>query len=524
MVLYLKYRPQTLEDLVGQESVKKTLQSAITYGKIAHAYLLCGPRGAGKTSTARILAKIINCEKQDPNKLTPIPCNLCPTCLSITNGTNLDVVEMDAASNRGIEDVRTLRENIKLVPTAARKKVYIIDEAHMLTGEAFNALLKTLEEPPSHVVFILATTEAQKIPVTILSRVQKLDFKSANSSEIVESLTKIISAENLVVDKGAINLIAQKSGGSFRDAIKLLDQFSGLPVINVKAIEEILSSGSFESAIALLSSIASYESKQALSIVIKEIDGGVNPKELTTGILEILRKLIFIKEGVGEILVKNSEEEEKYQLLSSVAAKFSLEQLIYTITAFTDSLEQARFSSLPSLPIEVAVVKSSLAKSKSYEDKSVSSYIESNEVVSQPKINVEEKKEVNSQIIKETTSPDSSADDLKKVEEKWVYLLETVRQFNFSLEALLKTAKVLECNPKNVFLEVPYSFHQRIIEAPKSRDILESILSDILGRPIKVIVNLKKRQVVDNEVANVEVAADDEIVRLAAEIFNSDVN
>lgn len=208
MVFYRKYRPQNFEELIGQDHVKKTLLSAFTNGKLGHAYLFCGPRGSGKTSTARILAKLVNCEnsqsavsnqtsakleKAESRELKAdivLPCNKCSSCLSITDGSNMDLIEIDAASNRGIDDIRDLREKIKLAPSSLKKKVYIIDEVHMLTTEAFNALLKTLEEPPSHVLFIMATTEVQKLPQTILSRVQRFDFKQASSDEIKKALKK----------------------------------------------------------------------------------------------------------------------------------------------------------------------------------------------------------------------------------------------------------------------------------------------------------------------------------------------
>jgi DNA polymerase-3 subunit gamma/tau len=201
---YLKYRPQSLDDLVGQEIVKKTLLQSFTQNRLSHAYLFAGPRGSGKTSTARILAKMVNCEDKTP------PCNKCEICLSITDGSNLDLIEIDAASNRGIEDIRLLREKIKLSPSFSKKKVYIIDEVHMLTSEAFNALLKTLEEPPSHALFILATTDAQKLPQTILSRVQKLDFKLASKEELSIALKNIVDKEKIQIDEESINLIVKK--------------------------------------------------------------------------------------------------------------------------------------------------------------------------------------------------------------------------------------------------------------------------------------------------------------------------
>ena len=219
MVYYRKYRPQTLDEIIGQEHIKNALKKAHESNRLSHAYLFAGPKGSGKTSTARILAKMINCEVGGP-------CNKCSTCLSITDGSNLDLIEIDAASNRGIDDIRELREKIKLAPTSSKKKVYIIDEVHMLTTEAFNALLKTLEEPPSHVLFILATTDPHKIPQTILSRVQRFDFQAAKEEEIIEYLKNVIKIEKLKISDEALNLIAKKSEGSFRDGLKILDQLS----------------------------------------------------------------------------------------------------------------------------------------------------------------------------------------------------------------------------------------------------------------------------------------------------------
>lgn len=211
MVLYRKYRSQTLDELIGQQSAKNLLKSAFEAKKLAHAYLFCGPRGTGKTSTARILAKMVNCTSEEGVK----PCNKCEACMSITDGTNLDVIEMDAASNRGIEDIRNLKDTIKLATSTLKKKVYIIDEVHMLSTDAFNALLKTLEEPPSHVIFILATTEVQKIPATILSRVTRIDFKQATIAEAAEVIKRTAAAEEIEIDDGAILTLAKKSRGIF---------------------------------------------------------------------------------------------------------------------------------------------------------------------------------------------------------------------------------------------------------------------------------------------------------------------
>jgi len=220
LVLARKFRPQTFEDVAGQEHVVKTLRNSIGQGRVAHAFLFSGPRGVGKTSVARILAKSLNCEKGP----TATPCNVCSNCREITNGSSLDVREIDGASNRGIDEIRELRENVKFAPAAAKYKIYIIDEVHMLTREAFNALLKTLEEPPSHVIFIFATTESHKVPATIISRCQCYDFRRISLKEIAANLGRVAAAEGIKISPSALLWIAEAGDGSMRDAQSIFDQ------------------------------------------------------------------------------------------------------------------------------------------------------------------------------------------------------------------------------------------------------------------------------------------------------------
>ncbi|MDH7571083.1 MAG: DNA polymerase III subunit gamma/tau, partial [Armatimonadota bacterium] len=238
--LYRKYRPQRFGDLVGQEQITRILQNALESGRVAHAYLFCGPRGTGKTTTARLLAKALNCEKGP----TRDPCNVCVPCQRIAAGSALDVIEIDAASNRGIDDIRELRDKVKYTPAEARYKVYVIDECHMLTTEAFNALLKTLEEPPPHVLFVLATTDPQKVPATILSRCQRLDFRRGAVNDLVARLAVVAKGEGLQVDEEALLLIARAGDGSWRDAISVLEQVVafGNGRITAEAVRSILGS------------------------------------------------------------------------------------------------------------------------------------------------------------------------------------------------------------------------------------------------------------------------------------------
>src|SRR5918911_448970 len=237
--LYLKYRSQTFSDLVGQDAIARTLQNAVSEGRVAHAYLFSGVRGTGKTSTARILAKAINCL----NRQGAEPCGSCSACLEIGSGAAVDLVEIDAASNRGIDEIRDLRERVKYLPASLKMKVYIIDEAHMLTSEAFNALLKTLEEPPAHVLFVLATTEPHKIPLTVASRCQRFDFRRIDTPTIASRLARIVSSEGVAVEPAVLQLLARLARGSMRDAITILDQLMGQSAsgsLTVGAVQELL--------------------------------------------------------------------------------------------------------------------------------------------------------------------------------------------------------------------------------------------------------------------------------------------
>lgn len=567
MVYYRKYRPQNFDELLGQLQVKQVLSKASSSNNLSHAYLFCGPRGTGKTSTARILAKIINCESENP------PCNTCESCLSITDGSNLDLIEIDAASNRGIDDIRSLRENIKLSPTKSKKKVYIIDEVHMLTTEAFNALLKTLEEPPAHVIFIMATTEAHKVPQTILSRVQKLDFQLASLEDLVKALEKIVVSEKLEADKEALELIARKGQGSFRDTQKLLDQVASAgEKITVELVESILKSGNSEDIYQFILSLSEKNSQKALEILKTQVDLGVNLKEFNLSVLDYLRTLL---------LAKYSPSADTK--ISELAAKIDEKTLLKITSCFVSGLEKMKYVSIPSFPLEIAVIESCMSLEGRVQNSELSEKQQtnglSNELAGkmQNQINQLEAKlkqlEVSKSVILEgaqrpmSTAPADavesnrsynevgtsfiattssslqddnnpkenvvpivldtdaaqpiSSDEVNKLLDKWNYILETIKPYNFSLEALLKQAKVLSVSDGLVVLEVPYSFHQRILEAPKSRDLLESVLADVLGKSAKVTCVLGKRPVRVEEIANIELAADDEVIKLAAEIFNS---
>lgn len=498
---YLKYRPQTLEDLIGQDLVKNALLSSHSSGKLSHGYLFVGPRGTGKTSTARILAKMVNCQEENA------PCNKCTSCISITDGSNLDLIEIDAASNRGIDDIRSLRENIKLTPSGGQKKVYIIDEVHMLTTEAFNALLKTLEEPPAHALFILATTEVQKVPQTILSRVQRLDFKLADTEDLMKALQNIVKQEKLDIEEEALRVLAKKASGSFRDGVKLLDQISSMgKKVTVKDVTDGLNTAKVDDLLSLLEHLSEKQTKEVIVWINSQMQIGIDVKDLTLTLMETMRYLMLIKNDLGETLVKPEVSTEYYASLISLAGKFQMADLSRGLDIVQSSLEKLKFASIPSLPLELALIE-------------ICNPVFVVPSFSLPAVSPRESSSPSHAAAEKEVQEPINTPDMAALAEKWAFVLETIRPYNFSLEALLRSAKIAECNDGVVILEVPYSFHQRILETPKSRDLLESVLSDVLGKTAKVSTVLGQRPVRIEDIANVEIAADDEVIKAAAEIF-----
>ena len=290
VALYRTWRPQDFDGLVGQEHIRKALTNALESGRISHAYLFTGPRGTGKTSTARILAKALNCEKGP----TPHPCNTCDHCREITEGTSADVIEIDAASNRGIDEIRKLREQVHFAPVSSRYKVYIIDEVHMITADAFNALLKTLEEPPEHVVFILATTEPQKIPTTIHSRCQRFDFRRVTVDDIAAHLQKVAEGSNINAEPDALRLMAIQADGGMRDAVGLLDQCSIMAnPVTAETVRQVLGIAGRDTMRALVEKIGRRDLPAALDLLNQLMDDGKDVTQVLTELLEYMRALLL---------------------------------------------------------------------------------------------------------------------------------------------------------------------------------------------------------------------------------------
>ncbi len=365
-VIARKWRPQTFREVVFQEHISRTLQNSITGGRVSHAYLFSGPRGVGKTTMARILSKALNCE----TGMTPEPCNRCNNCLEITDGSSFDVIEIDGASNRGIEDIRELRENVNFAPVKSRYKVYIIDEVHMLTREAFNALLKTLEEPPPHIVFMFATTEVHQIPETILSRCQKFYFKKIPLEPVVEHLRRIVEKEGLRISDRALYPIARSGGGSMRDAQSLLDQvisFSdqkkgdGPAEISELDALAILGIVPVESYITLARGIADLDAPLLIEEVNRVVSLGVDIPRYAEGFIEILRTLRLIKNGITVQEVLGLSDEEKGELRQT-AERFHDEELGLMFRIADELQSSIRYSTNERINLEMALLDMVTAK------------------------------------------------------------------------------------------------------------------------------------------------------------------
>ncbi len=352
-VLARKWRPQVFEDVIGQEHITQTLVNAIKTGRLAHAYIFGGPRGVGKTSVARIFAKAMNCAEGEPG----VPCNRCRSCTEITEGNSVDVQEIDGASNRGIDEIRELRENARYMPSASRYRIYVIDEVHMLTLPAFNALLKTLEEPPSHVKFIFATTESHKVPITILSRCQRFDFKRIALPKIVAYLEKIAGHEGVSIGSTGLAMIAREAEGSMRDAESLLDQvisFAG-ETVSDDQIPEIL--GIIDRGLIFESSAAIIEgaSPQCLAIVERVYNQGYDIKEFYRALMTQFRNLLVILIAPEENLIDMSESDrEEIGRQAKTAGQEKLQVMLNFLIAREDML---RFSTYPRLVLETTLVK-----------------------------------------------------------------------------------------------------------------------------------------------------------------------
>ncbi|USL42586.1 DNA polymerase III subunit gamma/tau [Priestia megaterium] len=501
--LYRVYRPQSFNDVVGQQHIIKTLQNALVQEKFSHAYLFSGPRGTGKTTAAKILAKAVNCEK------APIaePCNECATCRGITDGSISDVIEIDAASNNGVDEIRDIRDKVKYAPSAVRYKVYIIDEVHMLSIGAFNALLKTLEEPPAHVIFILATTEPHKIPLTIISRCQRFDFKRISPEDIVYRMKEVLGSEELEVSEDALYEIAKASEGGMRDALSLLDQAISYSTEKV-SLEDVLSiTGAVSQAfiVKIVQAIFNENIVEALDSVESLIKNGKDPARFVEDLIFYYRDVLLYQasEENAYLLEKAAVNEEFKELSSKMDSAF-----IYKVIAELNQTQQEmKWSNHPRVLLEVALVK--LAQSSTNQEGDLP-YQDILQKMNQMEAELQQLKEKGIQVDhtaqaaqtekKQTRQSRSqyktpvgkvnevlknaTRQNLETIKRSWAQVLDTLKQQNkASHAALLSNSEPVASSDQSFILKFKYEIHCKMASENNNnvRDNLENILYTLIG-------------------------------------------
>lgn len=491
--LYRKWRSQNFAEIVGQPVIVQTLKNAILGNRISHAYLFTGPRGTGKTSTARILAKSLNC-KEGP---TPSPCGKCESCDKIKNGHSVDVIEIDAASNRGIDEIRELRERVRFTPLEGRYKVYIIDEVHMLTSEAFNALLKTLEEPPSHAIFILATTEIQKVPATIASRCQRLDFSRIKLAEITEHLKEIAKTEGYQADPKALDLIARSAEGGMRDAISLLDQaisFSGKE-ISYDNVVTLLGTADEELLFGFAEAIAEGNDSKVLELIKAGVEEGRSMAQVARDFVMHFRNLLHLKVGSGEALELTSDY---LQRLKTQAEKFSLTRIKEAIRALSRAELDMKWHPHGRLVLEVAIIEllQQPASPVVNEEKPVVKAVPRPTVVARP---MAAAMPVAPVAAPEPVKPPpvvlkKNGAAIDRIKHHWADILESMKQKSLSGYVSLSEAEPIEVNSTGklvIGFRKGFSFHKERMDDAKNRESLMEAVREYSGErlPIELIIS-----------------------------------
>ena len=506
-VFYRKWRPQRLDQVVGQEPVTQTLRQAVSLGRVAHAYLFCGPRGTGKTSTARILAKAVNCLSPQDGE----PDNECEICLSINEGRALDLIEIDAASNRGIDDIRNISDKVRFSPNEARYKLYIIDEVHMLTEHAFNALLKTLEEPPQHAIFVLATTEPHKVPLTIISRCQRFDFRRIPLESTLGKLEGLCKDEEISAATEALRLIARTSSGSLRDAENLLEQVVisyGSPLTE-QHVRDLLQLGGDEAALDLVGHIINRETPKGLTVINQVAAQGSDLRQLHRGVMEFLRALLLIKTNAGSSL---GLSKETLSQLNPLAEATSIEYLVLALKNFS-RVDLRRDSGLP-LPLELALVESCTSQPPAPAPQQQPAAVAIKNPVpydraagrSTPRPTTAPAQKSPPRAAPKPPGPQPpTSQDVPEVlhsgpagrlESQWRDVIRAMRHTGnrFKLGALLRGCREREVAEGLITLKFPYSSHvermQQELDDPETRRAFEEVLAKAMDGPYKIEVSL----------------------------------
>nr|WP_295611369.1 DNA polymerase III subunit gamma/tau [uncultured Terrisporobacter sp.] len=503
--LYRVYRPKTFGDVVGQEHIVKTLKNQIKNNNIGHAYLFSGTRGTGKTSTAKIFARAVNCL----NPINEEPCNECEICIDTLNDNIMDIVEIDAASNNSVDDIRELRESVKYTPSKAKYKVYIIDEVHMLSQGAFNALLKTLEEPPSYVIFILATTEPHKIPATILSRCQRFDFKRVSSKDIASRMSYICKKENIEAEEKALSLIARNSQGALRDALSILDQCMsfGNEKIEYNDVIELLGTVNIDELFELSQSIIDENTKKSLEILNEFIIWGKDIRNLINDLIDHFRNLMVCKvsKDLDEII---SLPEESIERLKEQSQYVNINDLIRILNILSETQDSMKSSSNTRILAEVTIMK--IAQPMFDESKealikrieNLEEKIESGNIKVST-VQIEQSKDVKSQIIEDDKVEENKEDvayeevkseDVRLVESSWKKITQKIKDDRkLSVAALLKEVNTFNVKDNILYLifNDNFSFARSRLNSKDTIEYVESIIREVLNRSFNIQIYLK---------------------------------
>lgn len=503
--LYRVYRPKTFGDVVGQEHIVKTLKNQIKNNNIGHAYLFSGTRGTGKTSTAKIFARAVNCL----NPINEEPCNECEICIDTLNDNIMDIVEIDAASNNSVDDIRELRESVKYTPSKAKYKVYIIDEVHMLSQGAFNALLKTLEEPPSYVIFILATTEPHKIPATILSRCQRFDFKRVSSKDIASRMSYICKKENIEAEEKALSLIARNSQGALRDALSILDQCMsfGNEKIEYNDVIELLGTVNIDELFELSQSIIDENTKKSLEILNEFIIWGKDIRNLINDLIDHFRNLMVCKvsKDLDEII---SLPEESIERLKEQSQYVNINDLIRILNILSETQDSMKSSSNTRILAEVTIMK--IAQPMFDESKealikrieNLEEKIESGNIKVST-VQIEQSKDVKSQIIEDDKVEENKEDvayeevkseDVRLVESSWKKITQKIKDDRkLSIAALLKEVNTFNVKDNILYLifNDNFSFARSRLNSKDTIEYVESIIREVLNRSFNIQIYLK---------------------------------
>ncbi|MBD2860372.1 DNA polymerase III subunit gamma/tau [Paenibacillus oceani] len=545
IALYRTWRPQAFRDIVGQKHITQTLQNSLRDGRLTHAYLFNGPRGTGKTTAAKILAKAVNCERGPAEE----PCNECSACRRITEGAVMDVVEIDAASNRGVEEIRDIREKVKYAPTEVRHKVYIIDEVHMLTTEAFNALLKTLEEPPAHVMFILATTEPHKLPATIISRCQRFDFRRVPLDEQVSRLTYICSQENVNAENEALQYVARLSDGGMRDALSLLDQIIAYTGNDVTLQEVLAITGGIglEQFGRLAEAVAGRDAGAALECIELLMQEGKSAEKCMENLIDYFRDALMLR------LVPNAEEWTDRitdpGAFRAMIGSFSSDHLFHIIDVLNHYQTEMKYSAQPQTIFEVAVLKlcsSSPAGSVPVEPQQGAAEKSGDPEVAALNRKITQLEQKLDQLLKSGVAPagkessqrsaapprstsssvamkagikldpylpHAESPTHKQVLSKWGQVLQQVKERKIMVHAWLVDGEPVAASEDTLLLAFKSAMHRETTERPAHKELIEQVISELLGSPLRLVTAMLK----DWKAAQADTAEQPEVMRMESQ-------